>query len=100
MKKIYFVTFDTQRASIRETSQYVFHCLADNASEAKELCKAAWPKLHSAYNAKVPHQFHLHAKRSRIQDADLLGCRSWANVPVRGRDCLDFVCTSVTRWQP
>ena len=98
MKKIYYVTFDIERRAFRETSEYIYHCMAENAKEAKEICKAEWPTLHNAYRAKIPHQFHLYAHASRIQDVDLLGCRTWKNVPIRGAECLGFICTGVRRW--
>ena len=96
--KIYYVTFDTQSVSFRETKEYFFHCYAKNAKEAKELCKEEWPKLFNSHNPKIPHQFHIYAKQSRIQDVDLLGLRTWEDAPIRGKDCLGFICTNVYRW--
>lgn len=97
--KIYYVTFDVQSYSFRETKDYIFHCMASTAKEAKDICKAEWPKLFNAPNAKVPHQFHLYAHVSRIQDDELLGCRTWVGAPIRGKDCFGFICTAVRRWQ-
>jgi len=97
--KIYYVTYDIQSVAYRETKQYVFHCFADTAKEAKELCKVEWSKLFNAPKAKAPHQFHLYAHKSRIQDVDMLGCRTWKDAPIRGEDCLGIICIGVTRWQ-
>lgn len=97
--KIYCVTFDVQSFAFRETKDYIFHCMANTAKEAKDLCKAEWPKLFNAPNAKVPHQFHLYARASKIQDDELLGCRTWFGAPIRGKDCFGFICTAARRWQ-
>jgi len=97
--KIYYVKFDTQSARYRETKEYFYTCFANNAKEAKEQCREAWPKLFNAPGAVAPHQFHMYARPSAIQDVDLLGYRTWRGAPIRGRDCLDFICTGVTRWQ-
>lgn len=97
--KIYYVKFDTQSVSFRETKHYYFHCFANTAKEAKDLCKAEWPKLFNAPNPKIPHQFHMYAHKSGIQDVDMLGCRTWKDAPIRGEDCLGFICTDVTRWK-
>lgn len=65
---IYYVTFDTQRN--RCTSEWIFHCEAKNALEAKETAKLLW-----AERGHKEHMFHLYAKKSRIQDMDLLKVR-------------------------
>lgn len=95
--KIYYVTFDVQSVSFRETKEYFYTCFANTAKGAKEQCREAWPKLFNAPGAVVPHQFHMHTRPSTIQDVDLLGYRTWRGAPIRGRDCLGFICTGVTR---
>jgi len=97
--KIYFVTFDIESHSWRETKHYIYHCFANNAKEAKEACKTDWAKLFNTPNAKAPHQFHLYGHKSNIQDVDMLGCRTWKDAPIRGTDCLGIICTGITKWQ-
>ena len=96
--KIYIVTFDTQHVRDRRTKHYVYHCEAKNAKEAVMLAKEAWPKLFGE-NPRIPHQFHLHAVRSRIQDPLFLRVVSWNNIPFNGKEGLDFICTGWTNWK-
>lgn len=96
--KIYVVTFDTQHTRDRRTKHYVYHCEAQNAKEAVGLAKEAWPRLFGE-NPRIPHQFHLHAVKSRIQDPLFLRVVSWAELILNGRDCLnEIVCTGWTFW--
>lgn len=96
--KIYVVTFDVKRTRDRRTNHYVYHCEAQNAKEAVVLAKEAWPKLFGE-NPRIPHQFHLHAVKSRIQDPLFLRVVSWKSIPFNGKECLDFICTGWTNWK-
>ena len=96
--KIYYVTFDTESVSSRETKHYLFHCFAGTAKEAKDICKTEWQKLFTVREMKIPHQFHMYAHKCNTQDVDMLGCRTWKDAPIRGKDCLDIICTGTTRW--
>lgn len=96
---IYCVKFDVLSDSFRETKHYWFTCFADTAKEAKEQCALEWPKLFNAPGAKAPLRLNVCARKTGIQDVDLLGCRTWRGAPIRGRDCLGIICTAVTAWQ-
>lgn len=96
---IYCVKFDVQSDLFRETKHYCFTCFAGTAKEAKDQCSLEWPKLFNAPGAKTPLRFNVSARKTGIQDVDLLGCRTWRGAPLRGRDCLGIICTAVTKWQ-
>ena len=78
MKKIYFVTFEIKRKI--ETKTFVFHCMADNAQEAKEIAIKEWGE----WGNHETRQIKLYAKKSGIQDAKLLKVRGWDGYEHRG----------------
>lgn len=95
---IYIVTFDQELRSERRTKHFVYHCEAKNAKEAKEICKANWPKVFGL-NPRIPHQFHMEAVRSRNQNPDYCKIITWNNDVVTGTDCIgSFYCTGWTNW--
>lgn len=72
---IYYVMFDTQKN--RCTTDWIFHCEARNASEAKEAARQVWTE-----RGNKSHQFHLYAHKSRIQDQRCLkihAANTWVN---------------------
>ena len=96
---IYIVTFDQELRSQRTTKHFVYHCEAKNAKEAKEICKANWPRIFGL-NPHIPHQFHMAAVRSRSQNIAHCGIITWNSDVIRGADCLDkFYCTGWTNWK-
>lgn len=91
---IYFVTFDIQQAC--KINEMIYHCDASNAKEAKESAKKYWASLHGIKG----HQFHLYAKKSNIQDANLLLVRGWEGTEYHGEYVMNHVfCTSSRSWR-
>ena len=90
--RIYFVTFEIHRDC--KIFDYVFHCWAYDAKEAKELAKKAWSEGHKS------HQFHLYAKRSKAPDDKFLKVVCWQGTAFSGKDCIDkFLCTDFRTWR-
>ena len=91
-RKIYFVTFEAHRNCT--IYDYIFHCWAYDAKEAKEIAKEAWAKDHDA------HQFHLYAKYSRAPMDKCLKVISWKGNAFTGSECIDkFICTDLRTWR-
>lgn len=85
---IYLVTFDTKNNG--NINNLVYHVRAANAKQACEAARAAWDKT----GDRVPHMFHLHAARCRIQDESLLHIVTWRNAHVcAGKVMNEFYCT-------
>lgn len=97
---LYTVTFDTEHRAARQTKHYIYHCFAQNAAAAKDACKAAWLKHFSVYTSpRIPHQFHMSAKRAENQNVDLLRVTTWRETVINGGDCVDrIVCTDWKSW--
>lgn len=102
MKKpmLYTVTFDTEHTGDRCTKHYIFFCYAQNAAAAKDACRAAWLKHFSIYTRpRIPHQFHMSAKRAENQNIDLQCVITWREAVLNGADCVDrIVCTGWKSW--
>lgn len=60
--KIYMVTFDTYKNRVYR--HYEYYCLAPNAKEAVRTAKENWNR--------EPHQFHISAVRTKVQDTSML----------------------------
>lgn len=82
--KIYFVTFETHEIST--IYYYVFHCFAKNAKEAKQKAKEAWRA-----KGEKPHMFHIYAKRSSINNVDLLRVKNIMCMEIKGEKVLDRI---------
>lgn len=90
---IYFVTFE-KHVNCR-IDDMIFHCEAKNAKEAVQIAKEYWQK----YDFK-PHQFHLYAKKSRIQDPDLLQVHLWNGETRKGAALMNnFYCVDFRTWR-
>ena len=91
---IYFVTFDIQEHC--KINDMIYHCEASNAKEAKENAKKFWSSLHGMKG----HQFHLYAKKSNIQDVNLLRVRGWDGTEYKGEYVMNHVfCTDFRTWR-
>lgn len=91
---IYFVTFEIHESC--KIKDYVFHCEAKNAKEAKEAAKKFWSSLCGIKG----HQFHLYAKKSNIQDVSLLRVRGWNGTEYSSEYCMNHVfCTDIRTWR-
>lgn len=77
-EKIYIVTFEIHRNC--QIIDYVYYCYAVNAKEACNYCKYYWKG--------DGHQFHVHAVKSRIQDAKLLKINNWKSQYIWGEDLI------------
>ena len=84
--KIYYVTFEKHLNC--KVSTVFFHCLANNATEAKQIARDAWQEAWSRAK-KVPYQFHLYAHRSNIQEADKLSLVDVRNRRFTGEDVMN-----------
>jgi len=90
--KIYFVTFEVHRDC--QIFDYIFHCRAWDAKEAKELARDAWIKDHKR------HQFHMYAKKSSMPAEEFLNVRSWHGDTFSGEKCMNkFICTDFRTWR-
>ncbi len=91
---IYFVTFEIHENC--KIKYMIFHCEAKNANEAKEACKKFWSSLHGIKG----HQFHMYAKKSRIQDVSFLRVKGWEGTEYSGDYCMNHVfCTDFRTWR-
>lgn len=90
---IYYVTFE-KHVSCR-IDEMIFHCEAKNAKEAIKIAKQTW--IDQCFK---PHQFHLYAHKSRIQDVELLKIRSWTGKEYGGQYIMNsFFCTASRTWR-
>jgi hypothetical protein len=90
---IYIVTFEKHVNC--QIHDMVFHCEAKNAKEAVALAKQAW--IDQCFK---PHQFHLHAVKSRIQDIEKLRVRGWTGKEYSGSYVMNsFFCTDFRTWR-
>ena len=91
--RIYYVTFEVHKDC--KVYNYIFHCWAWNATEAKQLAKDAWALSHKS------HQFHLYAHRSNAPDDQFLRVIGWNGITYSGKmACIDrFICTDFRTWR-
>ena len=91
--RIYYVTFEMHKDC--KIYNYIFHCWAWDAKEAKDIAKRAWEKNHEA------HQFHMYAHRSKAPDSQFLRVRGWNGMIHSGKEeCLDkFICLDFRAWR-
>lgn len=75
---LYIVTFDTQRNC--QVQAWYYYCFAQNAKEACAIARETWKQK--------PHMFHVHAVKSRVQDANLLRVSSWKGNVYKGQDAI------------
>ena len=88
--RIYIVTFHTEHNRIR--SDYVFFTFASNAAQAAVNAKTRWTN-----EGHKPHQFHIKATRSNVQDPEKLECVTWKSEKKQGRTMLEhFTCTEIS----
>ena len=91
--KIYFVEFDTKEC--RTIYNYVFHCIASNAKEAREKAREAWYT-----NGETCHMFHVYAKKSLISNPEYLRVRNCMGQEIKGADVLDrFILCDLKPWR-
>ena len=95
--KIYAVTFDVQIPG--RTNKMIFHCMANNAAEAKAAARDNWSRLY--LGSHKGRARNLYAKRSDVQDVSALRVTGWEGTTYRA----DYVmgrpfCTgSVNTWK-
>lgn len=91
---IYFATFEIHdHCQIRSM---IYHCEAKNAKEAKEAARKFWTSLCGFKG----YPFHLYAKKSRIQDIDLLRVRGWDGKEYSKDYVMNHVfCTDIRTWR-
>lgn len=75
---LYIVTFEIHRNC--QVQNWYYYCQAKNAKEASEIAKRTW-KLEC-------HMFHVHAVKSRVQDANLLLISSWKGNVYKGQNAI------------
>lgn len=71
--KIYTVFFDVKTPG--RINKMVFHCMANNAGEAKEAARDHWSRLYLGSNKGRAR--NLSAKRSDVQDVSALRVIGW-----------------------
>lgn len=92
---IYFVTFEIHVAC--KINEMIFHCEAKNATEAKENAKKFWYSLNGL---KQHHMFHIYAKKSNIQDVNLLRVRGWEGTEYKAGYVMNHAfCTDFRSWR-
>ena len=91
---IYFVTFEIHENC--QIKDYIFHCEAKNAKEAKETARKFWSSLRGIKG----YQFHLYGKKSNIQDISLLRVRGWNGTEYSGEYVMNHAfCTNFRTWR-
>lgn len=93
---IYFATFETHWNC--QIQSHVWHGEARNATEAKQKCREHWNHIYRS-EKKTPYQFHLYAKRSRIQDKSKLCVHDWLNRKYSGTNVMGFIMTDIRTWR-
>lgn len=90
---LYAVSF--HREANNMIDWFVYHCWAQNASEAKILTRRAWETRYRAQRAKkIPHMFWLEAHRTESQNIDDLLVKNWLGKERVGADAMwSFVMT-------
>lgn len=102
MPRIYYVTFEKRLNCT--IYNYIFHCYANNANEAKEICRKAWADLHPQKKSfrpeKIPHQFSMYAHRSGINNPELLKVINWKGQEVKGQSVIGaFIMPDFHAWR-
>lgn len=86
--KIYFVTFEVRVVGCR--NQMIYHCMANNAKEAKEKAKKFWASL-SGIDGRP---YYVYANKSRAQDVKYLRVVGWEGTEYKADYVMNHVfCT-------
>lgn len=87
---LYIVTFEIHRNC--QVQEWYYYCQAKNAKEASEIAKRTW--------THEWHMFHVHAVKSRVQDANLLLVSTWKGNTYKGQDAIGkHIMISFRTWR-
>lgn len=87
---LYIVTFETHRNC--QVQSWYYYCQAKNAKEACEIAKRTW--------THEWHMFHVHAVKSRVQDANLLLVSTWKGNTYKGQNAIGkHIMVSFRTWR-
>ena len=97
-ERIYRVTFEQHTQC--QIVEFVFHCWAPNAPEAKRLARVKWDARSTAYNGRIPHMFHLEAHRADTQIMEDLRVVNDEGRAIYGWNTMwVFIATSTRTWR-